>query len=490
MTTTAEAIAASLQRPESDLDGASSSYVPSLASPTTRDSLDEGYDPDETLQVIVYDNEEIKIKSSGIYHDLDDSDDQVDQDDQDVVYVPGSTPDLSLYRSEEVLRESKDDDEDVIYISSTAGSRTDDQGDDQGDDQDQPMDHPDPRVIINEDIIQLHSSYEDSQDVEIYTIVPRDPTFENIEEVDAFDQLENGDIVEIEPGKFCMVKDEELNGNKIELMKIQSPNVDYGDLDRSATLDANVKVCTDILKNISFDEISLSSLKKLRAQNHKLRRMSNITSLDSDTKVFNEIWNAVKQDKYDSHPNSLDSDTKVFNALNKSLSSDSSKLNVFKPKHETIHEIQDQSSVESWTIPENPGTSPVYYPAAEEVHGLLQTSEEQEKLAAMANAAEPLDSMKVALDSSENNITALREHCSSRIEPCACEVNIYYYYILLFQGIDHSNLLCLNIMLNAFCKNLNILLYVVLKKRFIQGQRQKFRSYHTYLNIFCSFILL
>ena len=65
--TTEAAIAASLQRPESDLDG-SSSYVPSLASPTTRDSLDEGYDPDETLQVTVYDNEEIKIKSSGMYY--------------------------------------------------------------------------------------------------------------------------------------------------------------------------------------------------------------------------------------------------------------------------------------------------------------------------------------------------------------------------------------------------------------------------------------
>ena len=64
---TEAAIAASLQRPESDLDG-SSSYVPSLASPTTRDSLDEGYDPDETLQVTVYDNEEIKIKSTGMYY--------------------------------------------------------------------------------------------------------------------------------------------------------------------------------------------------------------------------------------------------------------------------------------------------------------------------------------------------------------------------------------------------------------------------------------
>ena len=28
----------------------------------------KGYDPDETLEVTVYDNEEIKIKSSGMYY--------------------------------------------------------------------------------------------------------------------------------------------------------------------------------------------------------------------------------------------------------------------------------------------------------------------------------------------------------------------------------------------------------------------------------------
>ena len=65
---TTEAIAASLPRPESDLDG-SSSYVPSLVSPTERDSLDEGYDPDETLKVTVYDNEQIQFKSSGMFYE-------------------------------------------------------------------------------------------------------------------------------------------------------------------------------------------------------------------------------------------------------------------------------------------------------------------------------------------------------------------------------------------------------------------------------------
>ena len=108
--------------------------------------------------------------------------------------------------------------------------------------------------------------------------------------------------------------------------------MDYGELDQSAPLDANVKVCTQVIKGISFDEISLSSIKKLRRQNKKLRRMSNISSLDSDTKVFNEIWNAVKQDKYDpsslSVQNSVSSDTQIFNVLNKSLSqpSDSEKI--------------------------------------------------------------------------------------------------------------------------------------------------------------------
>ena len=182
-----EAIA-SLQRPESDLDNASSSYVPSLASPTTRDSLDEGYDPDETLKVIVYDNEEIKIKSSGIYHDL--SSEEEEQDDQDVVYVEsGNTSNQEFATSDEVLRQSKDDAEDVVYISSCAESRTDVEIVDEDRD-----DNDDVEIV---DTIQLHASYEDSQDVEIYSFVPKDAT---IEEVDAFDQLENGDIVEI--GKF------------------------------------------------------------------------------------------------------------------------------------------------------------------------------------------------------------------------------------------------------------------------------------------------
>ena len=79
----------SRRRPESDLDAGSSSYVPSLCSPTTRDSLDEGYDPDETLKIVVYDNEDIKISSSGMYHDnySEDEDDEEDDDNRDVVYL-------------------------------------------------------------------------------------------------------------------------------------------------------------------------------------------------------------------------------------------------------------------------------------------------------------------------------------------------------------------------------------------------------------------
>ena len=78
----------SLRRPDSDLgEAGSSSYVPSLCSPTTRDSLDEGYDPDETLKIVVYDNEAIKISSSGMYHDHYSEEEEEDDDDQDVVYL-------------------------------------------------------------------------------------------------------------------------------------------------------------------------------------------------------------------------------------------------------------------------------------------------------------------------------------------------------------------------------------------------------------------
>ena len=106
---TTEAIAASLPRPESDLDG-SSSYVPSLVSPTERDSLDEGYDPDETLKVTVYDNEQIQFKSSGMfYEDVSSTESESEDDDDDVVV---------MYDNDNLNVQATDDNEDVVYISS------------------------------------------------------------------------------------------------------------------------------------------------------------------------------------------------------------------------------------------------------------------------------------------------------------------------------------------------------------------------------------
>ena len=269
---------------------------------------------------------------------------------------------------------------------------------------------------------------------------------ERPEGIDAFEQFEHGDIVEIEPGKFCMVKDEEKgdgsDDSKIELMGMQD-KVSYGDLDTSAPIDANVKVCTQIIKGISFDEISLSSLKKLRRQNKKLRRMSNISSLDSDTKVFNEIWNAVKQDKFDSQNSthikgdSLSSDAQIFNVLqkNKSLSksdsSNSNKTQVFKPTHATIHEFAESypgstvSSVASFDLPENPEASPVYYPASEpqippEFHEKSQDSD-RSKEAKLSK-------------SQEANVDELREKCSSRTEPCHCQcdvISLFHLFLLI-----------------------------------------------------------
>ena len=48
------------------------------------------------------------------------------------------------------------------------------------------------------------------------------------ENIDAFEQFEHGDIVEIEPGKFCMVKGDEENvdpDSQIELMNIKDKGV-------------------------------------------------------------------------------------------------------------------------------------------------------------------------------------------------------------------------------------------------------------------------
>ena len=153
----------------------------------------------------------------------------------------------------------------------------------------------------DQDIIQLHLSYEDSQDVEIYQLPKFERQLKFDEQSASIDALEpiDRDIAEIEPNKFTIVRDRE-NGNedeRIKLMKL-GHKVDYGDLDTSASLDSDVKVCNEILNSINFDEISLTSLRKLRHSHLKLQKMSNINSLDSDTKVFNEIWNAVKDDKF------------------------------------------------------------------------------------------------------------------------------------------------------------------------------------------------
>ena len=55
-----------------------------------------------------------------------DEDGDKDDDDRDVVYIESSiepTPNLNLLRTKNPLRESHDDEGDVVYISSTGGSR-------------------------------------------------------------------------------------------------------------------------------------------------------------------------------------------------------------------------------------------------------------------------------------------------------------------------------------------------------------------------------
>ena len=64
------------------------------------------------------------------------------------------------------LRESHDDEGDVVYISSQ-GSRTD-QTDPEAEDDSETEGDDNGNMIINP--VQLHLSYEDSQDVEIYQI--------------------------------------------------------------------------------------------------------------------------------------------------------------------------------------------------------------------------------------------------------------------------------------------------------------------------------
>ena len=59
-----------------------SSGMLSFASPTKRDSLDEGYDPNETIKVIVYEGNTIEIRPSTL--GIEDDDDEGDQSNEEV----------------------------------------------------------------------------------------------------------------------------------------------------------------------------------------------------------------------------------------------------------------------------------------------------------------------------------------------------------------------------------------------------------------------
>jgi hypothetical protein len=457
---------------EGDLD---SSYAPSLASPTTRDSLDEGYDPDETLKITVYDNNEIKINSSGMFHDNlssenDDSDDVefYEAGGANLNQVPNRAMIEAFFNAQADDSDISDDDDEVIFISSQVSRTT----------YDAEYYDTNANMIINQDHVNVvNQSYDDDQDVAIFQLeqTPLEQRrrqdqqilFDHqlVDHIDALEPLGNDDLVEIEPNKFSMVRDPDpANGghqvprSKIEFMEMRDNSVDYGDMDKSASLDTNVKVCTDILKTINFDDISLSSLRKLRSSNKKLQRMSRIqhqdpTSIDSDTKVFNEIWNAVKMDKYDSigsssQPGSFDSDVKVFNTINKSLSQAPAENSVFnnimllgrgqasisgqhrQNNDDILEETSCSSSVGSLSIPDNPGPSPVYYPASQPTLGQIDpeiddhNSLRSERISRIGTAKTTLGAPS---PKSEKSITVLREHCSSRIDRCSCDVNISAY---------------------------------------------------------------
>ena len=77
-----------------------SSGMLSFMSPTKRDSLDEGYDPNETLKVIVYEGDEgnkIEIRPSTFGND----DDEDDDDDVSRRVEEGATDDDDVHVEQE-----------------------------------------------------------------------------------------------------------------------------------------------------------------------------------------------------------------------------------------------------------------------------------------------------------------------------------------------------------------------------------------------------
>ena len=146
--------------------------------------------------------------------------------------------------------------------------------------------------------------------------------------------------------------------------------------------------------------------------------MSKIDSLDSDNKVFSEIWNAVKQDKFG---DGSDSDQAVFNTLNQSLSLESG-TNSLLTRMKAIPEDSSMSSKDSFALPENPVPSPIYYPAAT---GIPDGDGD-------VTGPDSTAASKAQADASDKSILALRECCSSRQQKCSCDVMPYFFKYFQF----------------------------------------------------------
>lgn len=83
----------------SDMEDVSSDGMHTFMSPTKRDSLDEGYDPNEVLKVIVYDDEKIEIRPGNLAEDDDDD----DVDEGQARYDPGHASDAATPRESQEL---------------------------------------------------------------------------------------------------------------------------------------------------------------------------------------------------------------------------------------------------------------------------------------------------------------------------------------------------------------------------------------------------
>ena len=124
---------------------------------------------------------------------------------------------------------------------------------------------------------------------------------------------------------------------------------------------------------------------------------------------------------------------------------------MFKPKHATIHEFAESypgstvsSVAETWSLPENPEASPVFYPGASKAQ--IPDKDEQNGYISPSKISAGIAKIGAKSQETQEKEDELREKCSSRTEKCHCLCDVmfiiffcYYFQMYVKFVYEHIN---------------------------------------------------